>query len=63
VRNFQDLLVELYTEEAGENSSVSASVVIDLAAGDTVEVFKCRGFATLNTYKSSFSGFLVNKLA
>ena len=61
VRNFHDYLVELYTAAVDENSSVSGSVIIDLAKGDTVEVTKCNGEATINTYKSSFSGFLVNK--
>ena len=63
VRNFHDYLVELYTAAVDENSSVSASVVIDLAKGDTIAVTKCEGFATINSYKSSFSGFLVNTIS
>lgn len=63
VRNYEDYLVEVYlTSVLGQYDSATASVAIDLDANDTIAVTKCNGTATMDRYKSSFSGFLINKI-
>lgn len=62
VREYKDYLVEVFISDADKRLSASSSVVVDLAKGDRVAVTKCMGNATLDSYKSSFSGFLIKEL-
>ena len=59
VKNRFHDLVESFTSVVVGYCSATSSSVVHLAAGDSVSVDNCHGNGTYNSYKTSFTGFLL----
>lgn len=59
LRNDSDYLVEIFSSSNHADSSTSTSVVVDAQQGDTFSIGRCSGNGQFNSYKSSFSGVLI----